>query len=207
MAIDGMQLHERALGLADTRGGRVLIAIVGAPGAGKSTIAENLVDRLGPRGALVPMDGFHLSQRQLERLGRAERKGAPDTFDADGLAHLLARIRDSRVRDVYAPEFDREIEEPIAAGLVVPAGSDIVLVEGNYLLLDEGPWRAMRALFDEAWFIRIPDAERSARLVRRHEQFGRSNGAAKAWVEAVDEPNARLVESSAARADLIVQQS
>lgn len=197
-------LAHRARRLADDRGARVLIGIVGAPGAGKSTLAEALVAELGERAALVPMDGFHYSQHVLDLLGRAERKGAPDTFDAEGLAALLARIR-SASGPVYAPTFDRSIEEPIAAGTVVPADADIVVVEGNYLLLDDGPWASLHALFDEVWFIRIPHDERMRRLVERHMRFGRTREAAQAWVDDVDEPNARLIEASAGRADVTLQ--
>ncbi|RQP11408.1 MAG: nucleoside/nucleotide kinase family protein [Microbacteriaceae bacterium] len=197
-------LAHRARRLADDRGARVLIGIVGAPGAGKSTLAEELVAELGERAALVPMDGFHYSQHVLGLLGRADRKGAPDTFDAEGLAALLARIR-TAIGPVYAPTFDRSIEEPIAAGTVVPAGADIVVVEGNYLLLDDGPWASLRELLDEVWFIRIPQDERMRRLVERHMRFGRTREAAEAWVDDVDEPNARLIEASAGRADVTLQ--
>ncbi len=192
-------LAHRARRLADDRGARVLIGIVGAPGAGKSTLAEALVAELGERAALVPMDGFHYSQHVLGLLGRADRKGAPDTFDAEGLAALLARIRTASA-PVYAPTFDRSIEEPIAAGTVVPADADIVVVEGNYLLLDDGPWASLRELLDEAWFIRIPQDERMRRLVERHMRFGRTREAAQAWANDVDEPNARLIEASTGRA-------
>jgi pantothenate kinase len=197
------ELAERARRLADARAHRVLLGIVGAPGAGKSTIAEALVAELGARAALVPMDGFHYSQRVLELLGRAERKGAADTFDAEGLAALLHRIR-AATGEVYAPTFDRSIEEPIAAGTVVPADADIVVVEGNYLLLDDGAWAEVRAALDETWFLRIPQATRVERLVERHMRFGRTREAAEAWVETVDERNARLIEASAERADLIL---
>ena len=197
------ELAERARRLADARAHRVLLGIVGAPGAGKSTIAEALVAELGARAALVPMDGFHYSQRVLELLGRAERKGAADTFDADGLTALLHRIR-TATGAVYAPTFDRSIEEPIAAGTVVPADADIVVAEGNYLLLDDGAWAEVRAALDEAWFLRIPQATRVERLVERHIRFGRTREAAEAWVETVDERNALLIEASAERADLIL---
>jgi pantothenate kinase len=197
------ELAERARRLASDRGHRVLLGIVGAPGAGKSTIAEALVAELGACAALVPMDGFHYSQHVLGLLGQAERKGAADTFDAEGLAALLHRIR-TATGDVYAPTFDRSIEEPIAAGTVVPADADIVVVEGNYLLLDEGAWADVRAALDETWFLRIPQATRVERLVERHMRFGRTRDAAEAWVETVDERNARLIEASAERADLIL---
>ncbi|NUR93380.1 MAG: nucleoside/nucleotide kinase family protein, partial [Nonomuraea sp.] len=120
-------LASRARALRDARGRRVLIGIAGAPGAGKSTLADGLLDLLGAEAALVPMDGFHLSQRQLAELGRADRKGAPDTFDAAGFAAILRRVRETPGEDVFVPRFDRSIEEPIAAGLRVPAGAEIVL--------------------------------------------------------------------------------
>ena len=204
MALTPAELAERARRLADARGGRVLIAVVGAPGAGKSTLSEELVDALGARAALVPMDGFHYSQQVLEQLGRAERKGAPDTFDADGLLALLGRLR-TATGTVYAPVFDRSIEEPIAAGATVAASADIVIVEGNYLLLADGAWAGVRELVDESWFLRVPQAVRTRRLVERHMRFGRSPADAAAWVDEVDEPNARLIEASADRAELIVE--
>jgi pantothenate kinase len=200
MAVTVAALADRARVLAQSRNRRVLIAVVGAPGAGKSTLAEALVDALGSRAALVPMDGFHYSQRILEQLGRSQRKGAPDTFDTDGLASLIARIR-TATAPIYAPTFDRTIEEPIAAATVIPTEADIVVVEGNYLLLD-GPWAPLRPLFDESWFLRVPSAVRFERLVQRHMRFGRSESAARAWAEHVDQPNARLIESTSALADL-----
>jgi pantothenate kinase len=190
--------------LQQEKSGRVLIGITGAPGAGKSTLAERLVADLDPRAALLPMDGFHLSQRQLDRLGLAERKGAPETFDADGLAALLRRVRTAR-EDVYVPSFEREIEEPIAAGLVVPRACEIVFVEGNYLLLDEARWRAVRAELDAVWFLRIAPTVRAERLTRRHISFGRTPDEAREWIRTVDEPNALRVESVAHRADLVVE--
>lgn len=202
MELTIVELADRARSLADARGERVLIAVVGAPGAGKSTLADTVVDALGTRSALVPMDGFHFSQSVLDSLGRSHRKGAPDTFDVDGLAALLARIR-SATEPVYAPIFERSIEEPIAAGTVVSAGADIILVEGNYLLLD-GPWENLRHLFDESWFIRVSPQVRLERLVQRHMRFGRAETEALAWVDQVDEPNARLIEAGADHADLII---
>lgn len=197
-------LAARARALADTRGARVLVGIAGAPGAGKSTLAAALVALLGDRAALVPMDGFHLSQHVLELLGRAARKGAPDTFDAAGLAALLHRIRTAE-GPVYAPTFDRSLEQPIAADTLVPASADIVVVEGNYLLLGDGEWASVREMLDEAWFIRIPTSTRLARLVDRHRRYGRTRAEAEAWVDTVDEPNARVIETSAAGADLVVE--
>lgn len=198
-------LAERARALSRTADGqRVIIALAGAPGAGKSTLAAQVVQALGDRAVLVPMDGFHYSQRILEQWGRADRKGAPDTFDADGLAVLLARLREQEERPVLAPVFAREIEEPIAAGIMIGPGHDVVVVEGNYLLLDTPPWDGLAGLFDETWFLSVDPDLRRRRLVERHMRFGRTRAGAEDWVALVDEPNARLVEGTAQRADLLV---
>jgi len=184
---------------------RVVIGIAGPPGAGKSTLAAVLTERLGERAALVGMDGFHLGQRQLERLGRAERKGAPDTFDALGYVALLRRIRERTDVDHFVPVFDRHLEEPIAAAGCVPRDVPVVITEGNYLLLDDPAWRDVAGQLDECWFV-APDPElRLQRLTRRHVEHGRSPEAAVEWVERVDEANARVIMRSAPRADLIIE--
>ncbi|MET9513734.1 nucleoside/nucleotide kinase family protein [Streptomyces sp. NPDC002994] len=189
-------------------GRRRVLGIAGAPGAGKSTLAAHLVDRLDGLAVLVPMDGFHLAGAELERLGRTGRKGAPDTFDAAGYAALLARLRSPETPDtvVYAPAFDRAVEEPVAGSIAVPGPHDVPLVvtEGNYLLLDEGPWASVRDLLDEAWFLEADQEERVRRLVDRHERFGKSRPAAERFVHASDEANARLVAGCRHRADLVV---
>ncbi len=196
----------RAL-LADGR--RKLLGLTGAPGAGKSSLAAALQQEFAAVAQVVPMDGFHLAQAELQRLGRAQRKGAPDTFDAAGYAALLRRLRaqGAGVGDagvVYAPAFLREIEEPVAGAIAVLPSTRLVITEGNYLLLDEGPWRSVAALLDEVWFVEMDDALRRARLVERHHRFGRSAEAARAWVDSVDEPNARLVAGARARAQHVV---
>ncbi|RKQ96879.1 AAA domain-containing protein [Kushneria sinocarnis] len=184
-------------------GRRRLLGIVGAPGSGKSTLAEGLVARLAGRAQSVPMDGFHLSNRQLARLGRSERKGAPDTFDAHGYRALLARLRQSDETDatIYAPGFYRELEESIAASIAVPAEVPLVITEGNYLLLEEGAWSRVRELLDEVWFLEVESTLREQWLVNRHVHFGRSEEEARAWVAATDRPNAERVEAVAHRAD------
>ncbi|GAA3881185.1 nucleoside/nucleotide kinase family protein [Saccharothrix violaceirubra] len=191
-------LLARANALAAT-GERRLLGIAGAPGSGKSTLAKRLVDALEGRAALVPMDGFHLAQGELERLGRTDRKGAPDTFDANGYAHLLSRLRD-RQRTVYAPEFRREIEEPIANALPVHPDVPLVITEGNYLLV----WDEVRALLDETWFLNPDEEVRRTRLVERHIRYGRTPENARHRVlHGVDHDNAVLVAAHP-HADLVV---
>jgi pantothenate kinase len=202
-------LHE-LVGLAEVlaascadAGHRLVLGITGAPGAGKSTLAGAIVDALGPRAVLVPMDGFHLANSELERLGRRHRKGAPDTFDATGFVHLLDRLRHDRVQTVYAPAFDRNLEEPVAGSIPVGAEVSIVVTEGNYLLLD-GPWAPARTHLDSCWYVEIDDVERRARLARRHEQFGKSAEESWRWALGSDEINAAAVRASRERADRVV---
>jgi pantothenate kinase len=193
----------RALSLP---GRRRVLGIAGAPGAGKSTLAERIVAAV-PGSVLVPMDGFHLAQAELERLGRAGRKGAPDTFDAAGYVALLRRLREPVAGEVvYTPLFRREWEEPLAGAVPVPPEAPLVVTEGNYLLLGSGPWAPVRDLLDEAWFL-APDPEtRVRRLVERHVRYGKPRAEAERWVAESDEANARLVEGSRGRADLLVRE-
>jgi pantothenate kinase len=188
---------------------RVLLGIAGAPGAGKSTLADALVAAVAAREgagwvAHVPMDGFHLADAQLDRLGARDRKGAPDTFDADGYAHLLGRVVAEADSWVYAPGFDRTLEQPLAAALVVPPSARLVVTEGNYLLLPEEPWERARARLAEVWFVTGDDEVRRSRLVERHVAFGKTQEAAAAWVERTDDGNAALVAAAADRADRFV---
>jgi pantothenate kinase len=187
---------------------RVLIGLAGAPGSGKTTVAAALTARLQQRSgsvepiaAHVPMDGYHLADVELARLDRAGRKGAPDTFDASGYRALLHRLR-TATDTVWAPAFDRTLEQPIAGSIPVEAAVRIVVSEGNYLLLDDPAWRGVRAEFDEVWFCAPDDAVRRRRLVARHERFGKSPEHASTWVRDVDERNAALVAASSSRADL-----
>ena len=201
----------RALSLAGR--GRTVLGIAGAPGAGKSTLADALLERLrneppaGADGAWVahvPMDGFHLADVQLSRLGLLDRKGASETFDVDGYAATLARLHDEPDRTVYAPGFERTLEQPISAALAVTPAARLVVTEGNYLLLGTGGWERVRELVDEIWFVESPPG-RVERLIERHVRFGKTPDAARAWVEQVDEANALLVEASRAAADLVVR--
>jgi pantothenate kinase len=205
--VDGAALPPEALARAAAllaAGGRRLLGLAGPPGAGKSTLAARLAAALGPAACVVPMDGFHLAQRELERLGRAGRKGAPDTFDAASYRALLRRLRAAGGDEVvYAPEFRREIEEPVACAIAVGPEARLVITEGNYLLLDDGPWAGVAALLDETWYVHTPDALRVPRLVARHVAHGRAEAEARRWVEASDELNARLVAGTRERADYV----
>ena len=188
-------------------GQRKLLGLVGAPGAGKSTLAAALLEAIGAdRAQVVPMDGFHLANVELQRLGRAGRKGAPDTFDSAGYVALLQRLREQRPDGdiVYAPEFRREIEEPVAGAIAVLPTTQLVITEGNYLLHDAGAWGGAAALLDEVWYVDIDDAVREERLVRRHQQFGRSVEEARAWVASTDAPNARLISATRVRAQHVL---
>jgi pantothenate kinase len=184
---------------------RVLIGITGAPGAGKSFLAARLAEALGADAVVVGMDGFHLAQVELARLGRVQRKGAPDTFDAAGYVALTRRLRDNAEPLVYAPLFRRDLEESISAAVPVPEATRYVITEGNYLLLDRPGWRELRPLLDEVWFLEVADAERRARLVRRRLSFGAAEDEAWRWTCGSDEDNARVVDQTRARADLVVQ--
>jgi pantothenate kinase len=200
-----MDLVARAAALAQD-GTRRILGIAGAPGAGKSTVARQVVDALGPdRARLVGMDGFHLANAELERLGRRDRKGAPDTFDAAGYVALLARLRAAGEPVVYAPAFRREIEEPIACAVPVPREVPLVVTEGNYLLVDDERWGAVRGLLDEAWFLVADESLRVERLIRRHIAFGKPPDVAREWVLRSDERNAKLIAPTRARADLVVE--
>lgn len=191
-----------------TGGPRRLLGVTGPPGAGKSTLAAALVEALADRAVLVPMDGFHLDGDVLDVLGRSDRKGAPDTFDAPGYVHLLRRLRaqgDSMGDDVvYAPVFRRAQEQAVAGALAVPRGVPLVITEGNYLLGD-GPFTPVRDLLDETWFLQLDPGLRRARLMARHVRHGRTPQAAERWVAASDDRNAALVDATRDRADLVVQ--
>lgn len=184
--------------------GRAVLGIAGPPGAGKSTIAQSLIEDLARAhgagfAAYVPMDGFHLGDRALMALGLRDRKGAPETFDVDGYAATLARLR-SATGPVYVPSFDRALEQPIAADLIVPAAARLIVTEGNYLL----HWPAVRAQLDQVWFVRLDPDVRRSRLIARHVAFGKSPAAAEEWVRRVDEPNAKLILASAHLADRFI---
>lgn len=185
-------------------GDRKVLGIVGPPAAGKTTLAWRLADALGSRAVVVGMDAFHLAQVELNRLGRTDRKGAPDTFDAYGYVHLIRRLAEG-TETVYSPEFRREIEEPIAGAVRVSPEVPLVITEGNYLLLDDEPWASLRPLLDEVWFLRPDEQERVERLVNRHRRYGRSLVQAQQRALGSDQRNADLIEPTAVRADLVLE--
>lgn len=206
------QLVERALTRAAS-GKRYILGITGAPGSGKSTVAEALVDRIGPELAvLVSMDGFHLANKVLIDLDRSGRKGAFDTYDVPGYTALLDAIQhqsslepvDGRTPVIYGPEFRRGIEESVGSAVAVRPDVPLVVTEGNYLLLDKGGWPAATRHLDEVWFL-APDTDvRMSRLISRHRQFGRSPQEAVDWANGPDQVNAEMIEATAADADLVV---
>ncbi|WP_432940157.1 nucleoside/nucleotide kinase family protein [Kribbella sp. CA-253562] len=205
-SLDPAAARERAVELVK-RPERAILGITGAPAAGKSTYAEGLVEELvaeGHRVALVPMDGYHLAQSALEALGLAEVKGAPQTFDAGGFVTLLRRLKE-RDETVWAPRFDRELEDSIAATIGVGPEVELVVTEGNYLLLEQEPWATGRRLLDEVWYIDLPEDVRHARLEARHRRFGRSPEEAHERTYGSDERNARLIASTKPAADAVLR--
>ena len=197
------QLLDRARALAD-RPGRTVLGITGPPAAGKSTLAERLVMELGGAAAYVPLDGFHLAHQLLVENGTVERKGAPDTFDAAGYVALLRRLRDPAEGTVYAPRFDRDIEDSIANAIPVPPDVPLVITEGNYLLLRSGPWAQVAGLLDEVWYVDLAEDTRLRRLIGRHMEFGRDSAEARDRATGSDQRNAVLVEASRDYASLVV---
>lgn len=185
-----------ALSLSPVGARPFLLGIVGAPGAGKSTFSELL------NVPILPMDGFHYANEHLDRLGLRDRKGAPETFDVDGYASLLHRLRSGQ--DAMAPRFDRSVDAAIAGAFALSADSPLIVTEGNYLLHDSGGWGQIRPLLDAVWFLDVREDLRLRRLVARHESFGMPHDAAVRWAEDVDGPNAALIHATRLRADAII---
>jgi pantothenate kinase len=204
--VDHREAIDRARQLAQLDR-RVIIGITGPPGCGKSTLAAAVASALGPKVAVVPMDGFHLANAELERLGLASRKGAPETFDVAGYISLLRRIREAKHDTVYAPAFNRAIEEPIAGAIAIDAEAQLIVTEGNYLLLGDQPWPVIAQLVDETWYCDVDAEIRRARLTARHEQFGRTAADASSWVASVDEPNAQLIAATRFKANYFVDET
>lgn len=197
------QLLARARALAGGPG-RAILGITGPPAAGKSTLARRLREELGAAAAYVPLDGFHLAHQLLVENGLVERKGAPDTFDAAGYVALLRRLRDPAEGVVYAPRFDRDIEDSIANAIPVPPDVPLVITEGNYLLLRSGPWVQVAGLLDEVWYIDLAEDTRLRRLIGRHMEFGRDSAEARDRATGSDQRNAVLIEAGRDYASLVV---
>jgi len=196
--------QQRVQALLDS-GGRKVLGIVAAPGTGKSTLAQALAVQFGAVVQVVPMDGFHLANSELLRLGRSGRKGAPDTFDAAGYVNLLQRLQAQVAPEVvYAPDYRREIEEAVAGAIAVLPDTPLIVTEGNYLLLDEGPWARVRGALDEVWYLACDDGVRQQRLLERHMRFGRSRERALSWIAGTDEPNAVRIGNTRHRADVCI---
>jgi pantothenate kinase len=187
-------------------GRRIMVGMAGPPGVGKSTLAHALAAASGAGAVVVPMDGFHLSNMELERLGLANRKGAPETFDAAGFVHLLRRIRVDEPL-VYAPAFDRTVNESIGGAIAVPAHVRLVIVEGNYLLLDRPPWHDVAKLLDLTVYLDMPDEDRRRGLIDRQRARGLDEAAAVDWVMRSDEANADLVKRTRTAADIQLHRS
>ncbi|MEM7696183.1 MAG: nucleoside triphosphate hydrolase [Pseudomonadota bacterium] len=186
-------------------GPRTLVAIAGAPGSGKSTLAETLQRALGDTAAaILPMDGFHYDDGLLSHLGRKARKGAPDTFDVGGLKTLLTRLRENVEPAIAVPLFDRSIEIARAGAALIPREVPLVLVEGNYLLLNEAPWDALAPLFDLTVFVAVEEAELARRLTARWEGFGLGPDEVRRKVAENDLPNGRFVTTHSAPADVVI---
>jgi pantothenate kinase len=185
--------------------GRQIVGIAGAPGSGKSTLATRLSGILGRDAVVVPMDGFHLADVALDALEVRGWKGRIDTFDGHGYVALLRRLRDEPDNDIYAPAFERDLEQPLAGAICVPTSARLVITDGNYLLVDSPPWSAVADVADEIWFCAHDEDERRRRLIERHIRFGKTRDEAHAWVERVDDPNAQLVSGTRHRATLVVK--
>ena len=196
---------ERAVTLTQNTDSRVIIGLIGKPGVGKSTLSSYLLKKLPKKTtALVPMDGFHLSNAQLNKLGRINRKGAPDTFDSHGYVDFLRRIKADTSNDIYFPIFHRDIEESIAAEGVIHPHTSLVLTEGNYLLLESDGWSQVAVTLTESWFLDVDNDKRMSRLVARHIKFGKTPAAAQEWAHGSDAHNAELIETTRVKADVII---
>lgn len=202
--VTGAELLDLAIEFCEA-GGRRLIGLAGPPGSGKSHLAAQLSQSLSPAPPVVPMDGFHLAQAVIDAKGLADRKGAPETFDAWGFVKLVTRLTTPVGDVIYAPRFNRRIEEPVAGAIPVTPGDSLVIVEGNYLLIEEPPWDRICPALDLRVYLELDDKTRVHRLVERHVRHGKTRTEAERFVRNSDERNAQLIKTSRDRADLIVR--
>jgi len=195
--------------IAKSNDQRRVIAIVGAPGSGKSTLAERLAARLNDGledcAAILPMDGYHYDDCVLIERGLRPRKGAPETFDVLGLLNMLERLRRNQEDDIAVPVFDRDLEISRASARLIPRAVRALIVEGNYLLLDQEPWSCLRAVFDVTVAIDEPEEILRQRLTERWQAYGLGPSAIMAKVEGNDLPNARYVKWKSAPADFVLR--
>lgn len=188
----------QALAAADTRR---LVALVGPPGAGKSTLAQRIVHEVSG-SAVVAMDGFHYDDEVLVPRGWRPRKGAPHTFDVGGLAATLTRLRRRDEAHVAVPRFDRELEIARAGALLIPRAVPLIVVEGNWLLLQQPPWGVLAPLFDLTALIRVEEAELARRLRQRWVDYGLDETGIRAKLDDNDLPNGRLVYTGSRAVDI-----
>ena len=196
-------LAEEIRSRAEDMEGRFIAALAGPPGAGKSTLAEAVVEALGSDARVVPMDGFHFDDAILTARGQRSRKGAPETFDVAGYRHLLSRLQDED--EVAIPVFDRSLELSRGSADLVTKDHRILVTEGNYLLLNESPWLDLADFFDLTVFVDVPESELDRRLLDRWAFYGKTPEEARAWIDGNDMPNIRRVIRGSRGADITVR--
>lgn len=191
---------------ATKRDGRLIVAVAGPPGSGKSTAADKIVETLNAEqsglAALLPMDGFHFDDAVLNTMGRRAYKGAPDTFDVGGLRSLLHRIAANEEPEIAVPVFDRDLEISRGSARLIPSSVQIIIVEGNWLLLNDEPWPRLHAQFDLTVMVEVPEAELRRRLTERWQGYGLSADEIAHKLDGNDLPNGLRVISDSCASDL-----